>query len=52
MCDDSLPDMVIVHSFKERVSFDLLHSSGSNPVFTLTAEPGGKQQNIRWKQTA
>lgn len=34
-----LPDMVVVHPFKERIGFDLFNSSSTNPAFALTAEP-------------
>lgn len=54
--DNNVPDMVIVHPLKESVSFDLLHSSGSDPVLTLTAEPEVEktehQVNTEEKETA
>lgn len=42
--------MIIVHPLKERVSLDLLHSSGSNPVLTFTTEPKTTEHQVNTEE--
>ena len=39
VCQQSLPDMVVVHALKERIGLYLFDSYSPDPVLLLTAEP-------------
>lgn len=51
VCLCVLPNVVIVHSFKEGIGLDLLHSRSADAMLRLTAEPTSENRKTVYDHT-